>query len=90
MQLAIMMSHGPDGINVGCLPDAWKVSSMEPLWSLRDCQSIIGVALGQNQQLFSGCLCDVDSGLDNRNRQFSTEPLNQSLPHDAHESGISG
>ena len=56
---------------------------------LCDCQSIIGVAFGQNQQLFSGRLSDVASGLSNRNRQFSTEPLNQSLPHDAHECSIS-
>ena len=54
-----------------------------------DSQSVIGVALWKHQQLLSGCLSDVASGLSNRNRQFSTEPLNQSLPHDAHECGIS-
>ena len=68
MQLAVVVPHGPDGINVFYLPDAWKVSSAEPLRSLRNSQSIVGMALGQNQQLFSGCLSDVASGLSNRNR----------------------
>ena len=46
------------------------------------------MALWKHKQLLSGCLCDVASGLSNRNRQFSTGTLNQSLPHDAHECGI--
>ena len=75
VQLAVMVPHGPDGINVFYLPDAWKVSSAEPLRPLRNSQSIVGVALGKRQQLLSCCLCDVASGLNDGDRQLGAEPL---------------
>ena len=88
MQLPVMVSHGANRVSLIALYDSWEVAHIEAMLPLRDCQSIIGVAFRQNQQLFSGCFCDVASGFNDGDRQLGTKPLQQRCPHDAHECGI--
>ena len=68
VQLAVVMSYGANRINLINLYDSRKVANIEALLPLCDCQSIVGVALGKHQQLLSGCLCDVASGLNDWDR----------------------
>ena len=75
VQLAVVMSHRTNRVNLIGLYDSRKVAHIEAALPLCDCQSIIGVAFGQNQQLLSGCLCDIASRFDNGDRQLRAEPL---------------
>ena len=69
------MSHRTNRVNLIDLRNFREVSNVEAALPLRDCQSIISVALGKHQQLLSCCLCDVASGLNDRDRQLRAEPL---------------
>ena len=68
VQLAVVMSHRTNRVNLIDLCDFRKVAHIEALLPLCDCQSVIGVALWKHQQLFSCCLCDVASRFDNVDR----------------------
>ena len=75
VQLAVVMSHRTNRVNLIDLCDSREISNVEAALPLRDCQSIIGVALGKHQQLLSCRLCDVASGLNDWDRQLRAEPL---------------
>ena len=68
VQLAVVMSHRTNRVNLIDLLDSREVAHIEALLPLCDCQSIIGVALGKHQQLLSCRLCDVASGLNDWDR----------------------
>ena len=68
MQLPIVVPYRANRVNLIDLLDSREIAHIEAMFSLRDCQSIVGVALGKHQQLLSGCLCDVASGLNDWDR----------------------
>ena len=68
VQLAVVMSHRTNRVNLIDLCDFRKVAHIEALLPLCDCQSIVDVALGKHQQLLSCRLCDVASGLNDWDR----------------------
>ena len=69
------MSHRTNRVNLIDLRNFREVSNVEAALPLRDCQSIVGVALWKHQQLLSCCLCDVASGLNDGDRQLGVKPL---------------
>ena len=75
VQLAVVMSYRTNRVNLIDLCDFRKVAHIEALLPLCDCQSIVDVALGKHQQLLSGRLCDVASGLNDGDRQLGVKPL---------------
>ena len=75
VQLAVVMSHRTNRANLIDLRNFREVSNVEAALPLRDCQSIVGVALWKHQQLLSCCLCDVASGLNDGDRQLGVKPL---------------
>jgi len=68
VQLSIMVPHWANRVNLIDLLDSREIAHIEAMFPLCDCQSVIGVALGKHQQLLSGCLCDVASGLNDGDR----------------------
>ena len=58
MQLPIVVPYRANRVNLIDLLDSREISDIEAMFSLRDCQSIVGVALGKHQQLLSRRLCD--------------------------------
>ena len=68
VQLAVVMSHRTNRVNLIDLRNFREVSNVEAALPLCDCQSIIGVALWKHQQLLSCRLCDVASGLNDGDR----------------------
>ena len=58
MQLPIVVPYRANRVNLFDLLDSREISDIEAMFSLRDCQSIVGVALGKHQQLLSRRLCD--------------------------------
>ena len=75
VQLAVVMSHRTNRVNLIDLRNFREVSNVEAALPLRDCQSIISVALWKHKQLLSGCLCDIASRFDNGDRQLRAEHL---------------
>ena len=69
------MSHRTNRVNLIDLRNFREVSNVEAALPLRDCQSIVDVALGKHQQLLSGRLCDIASRFDNGDRQLRAEHL---------------
>ena len=89
VQLPVMVPHRANRVNLIGLHDSRKIPHVEAVLSLSDSQCIIGVALGENQQLFSGRLCDVPSGFYDGDRKFRPKSLDERPSHDAHEGGVS-
>jgi len=70
MQLPIVVPYRANRVNLIDLLDSREIAHIEAMFSLRDCQSIVGVALGKHQQLLSRRLCDIASRFGNGDRQL--------------------
>ena len=88
MKLAVVMSHRLDGIIPICLYHTRKIRTLETMSSLCDCQCVIGMTFGEDQQLLPGQLGDVAFGFSYRDWKLLAKPENQCLTHDSHESSV--
>lgn len=90
MQLPVVVPHGFDVVDTVCLRDKSHTLHTKPITAHGDRQGVVGMALGQLQQLLPGSLGDIAAGLHYLNGKLFPQPAHQGLAHDTHKGCVPG
>ena len=89
MQLSVVVAYRFDLVYLFLLLNIFT-AVLETTPTLRDSQSVIGMAFLQLQKFVAGVFGFIAMGLPDGYNQLSVKAADQSFAHDAHESSISG
>ena len=90
VQLPVVVAYCPHLVNMVYLRDIGHTLDAKPIAAHGDRQGVVGMALGQLQQLFPGSLGDIALRLCHRHWEFFPQPAHKGLAHDTHKGRVPG